>query len=360
MTIQWMDNFGWCGTGSTSLTYLLSGTPYTLVSGTTGFPNGVIADPVIAGAYCLQVGQVLTNYDNSDNQIAIPTPANAIGIACRWYMSGGSQRSIAQWEDSGGAILYRLVNEINGALSIYGAGALGAGSTPIATTTVPVLTFNTWWHVEAMVDYALGKITVFVEGTQVLVYSFTAAPGTLIYNLGFSPRYGEGSPGGTILMKDYVIYDKSGTQNNTVGSIGPCTVYRLALTSDVSNGWTITGAATVNAAIGGEPPADSTSYIAAGYGPFPAPAVCGIASLPTTVVAVRGVMSLQRTKKSDGGVASFQVNLKSGSSTHTGTTHNPATSYNYSWDVVELDPATGALWTPIAVNNMNVQLNRTV
>lgn len=358
MAIQWMDNFGWCGTGSTSLTYLLSGTPYTLLSGATGFPNGVIADPVISGAYCLQVGQNLGNYYNADNQVALPTPANAIGVALRWYMSGGSGRSIIQWQDVGGNILFGLQNEINGALSIYGPGAFGGSQ--LATTTVPVLTFNTWWHIEAMVDYALGKITVFVEGTQVLVYSFTEVPSPIIYNIGFSPRTGLGSPGGTILMKDYVIYDKSGTQNNTVGSIGPCTVYRLALNSDVSNGWTITGAASVNAAIGGEPPADSTSYIAAGYGPFPAPAVCGIASLPTTVVAVRGVMSLQRTKKSDGGVASFQVNLKSGSSTHTGTTHNPATSYNYSWDVVELDPATGALWTPIAVDNMNVQLNRTI
>lgn len=358
MAIQWMDNYGWCGTGSTSLTYLLSGTPYTLLSGTTGFPNGVIADPVISGQYCLQVGQNLGNYYNVDNQVALPTPANAIGIACRWYMSGGSARSIVQWQDASGTILYSLQNEINGALSIYGAGTFGGSQ--LATTTVPVLTFNTWWHIEAMVDYALGKITIFVEGTQVLVYSFTAAPTTLIYNLGFSPRVGEGSPGGTILMKDYVIYDKSGSNNNTVGSIGPCSVYRLALNSDVSNGWTITGAASVHAAIGGEPPADSTSYIAAGYGPFPAPAVTGITSLPTTVVAVRGVMSLQRTKKSDGGAASFQVNLKSGSSTHTGTTHNSATSYNYSWDVVELDPATGAPWTPISVNNMKVQLNRTV
>lgn len=358
MAIQWMDNFGSYGTGASSLTYLTSGTPYITLSNATGFNGGVTTDPTVSGGVCLAVGQNLTNYYGSDNQVALPTPTNSIGVAMRWYAAGGTSRSLIQWQDGSGNPLYSLSNEINGALSVYGPGILGG--TQLATTTVPVITFNTFWHVEAMLDYALGKLTVFVEGTQVLVYSFTPSSGTLIYNLGFSPRNGQGSPGGTVLMKDYVIYDKTGSQNNAVGSIGPCSVYRLGLASDISNGWTITGGSTVNATIGGEPPSDGTEYISAGFGPFPAAAVCGINSLPSTVVAVRGVMSLQRTKKSDGGVASFQVNLKSGSSTHTGTTHNPATSYNYSWDVVELDPATGALWTPIAVDNLNVQINRTV
>jgi len=336
----------------------LSGTPYTTLSNYTGYPGGVIADPVVSGAYCLQVGQNLSNYDNSDNQVALPTPANAIGVANRWYISGGAQRSITQWENSSGAIEYRLVSEINGALSIYGQGALGG--TLLATTTVPVITFNTWWHIEAMVDNNLGAITVFVEGTQVLSYSFTASPSTLIYNLGFSPRYGEGSPGGTVLLKDYVIYDKTGSQNNVAGAIGPCTVYRLALDSDVSNGWTVTGGTTVNGTIGGEPPNDSSEYISAGASPIPAPAICGITSLPNTVVGVRGIMTLQRTKKSDGGLASYQVDIKSGSATHTGTTHNPSTSFGYSFDVVELDPNTSSLWSPTAVNNLNIELNRTV
>lgn len=356
MAIQWCDNYGWCGTGSESLTYLLSGTPYSLLSSAFGFPNGVVADPIVAGQYCLQVGQNLSNFDNSDNAANLPVPSTAIGMAKRWYMTGGSPRSLMQWSDIGGNVLYRLVSEVNGALSIYGSGG---GSTPLATTVIPVLTYGTWWHVEAMVDYVLGEISVFVEGVSVLTYSFTAAPTTLIYVVGWSPRYGEGSPGGTILQKDFVIYDKTGTVNNTAGSIGPCTVYRLALDSDVSNGWTIVGGTTVNGTIGGEPPNDA-NYIEAGVGPIPAGAVCGIASLPSNIVGVRGVMTLQRVKKSDGGDANYQIDLISGSSTHTGTTHSVSTSFNYQYDVVELDPATGEVWSPIAVNNVDVEINRTV
>lgn len=360
MSLQWTDNYGWCGTGAGSLTYLLSGTPYSNLQNQTGFPGGVIADPVVGGQYCLQVGQSLTNYDNSDNALNLPVPANAVGMAKRWYASGGNQRSPMQWSDVGGNVLYRLVSEVNGALSIYGAGALGAGSTPLATTTIPVITFNTWWHIETMVDYALGAINVYVEGVPVLTYSFAPAGGTLVYVVGWSPRYGEGSPGGTILQKDFVVYDKSGTVNNVAGAIGPCTVYRLTLNTDVSNGWTITGGSTVSGTIGGEPPVDGSKYISAGTGPIPAGAICTINPLPTNIVGVRGIMSLQRVQKSDGGDANYQIDIKSGSSTHTGTTHPVSTSYNYQWDVVELDPATGALFSPIAVNNLNIEINRTV
>jgi len=64
--------------------------------------------------------------------------------------------------------------------------------------------------------------------------------------------------------------------------------------------------------------------------------------------------------KSDGGDAEYQVDIVSGSSTHTGTAHTLSTSFNYQYDVVELDPATGDLWSPIAVNNLNIEINRTV
>ena len=265
-----------------------------------------------------------------------------------------------QWSDVHGDILYRLVSEVNGALSIYGPGALGAGLTPLATTTIPVITFNTWWHIEAMVDYVLGVINVYVEGVPVLTYTFPPNSLMTVYVVGWSPRYGEGSPGGTILQKDFVVYDKGGTVNNVAGAIGPCTIQRLTLKTDVSNGWTITGGSTVSGTIGGNLPVDGSKYISAGTGPIPAPAVCTINPLPTNTVGVRGIMSLQRVQKSDGGDANYQINIKSGSSTHTGTNHALSTSYNYQWDVVELDPATGGLFSPTAVNNLTIGINRTV
>lgn len=353
MSIQFMDNFGSYGVGSGSTTFMLNGLPYTSVLG------GVSADPAVTGGVCWNIS---SSNGLGNTSTIVPTPVNALGFAMRWWSSGGGQRMPFVWMDNYGDALYALVAEINGALSLYSC-TRDFGSTVmtlVATTTIPVITYSTWWHLEAMLDYALGAFQVFVEGISVLSYTFTAAPTTLIYNTAQAVSTYNNAYPGTVYIKDFVLYDKSGTVNNAVGAIGPCTVYRLPLATDVSNGWTITGGSTVNGTIGGEPPSDSTNYITAGTGPIPAPAICGISSLPSNIVGVRGIMSLQRVKKSDGGDANYQIDIKSGTSTHTGTTHSVSTSYNYQYDIVELDPATGAVWSPVAVNNLNIEINRTV
>ncbi len=354
MSIQWCDNFGSYGTGSGSATLMANGLPYTRLDS-----GGVVADPLVSGGVCWNLSSSTgLQFQGS----IVPTPVSALGIALRWNSSGGGQRMPISWKDGSNQGLYGIIVEINGAISIY-QHSYSFGQqlgTQVATTIIPVITYNSWWHIEAMLDYALGKITVYVEGVQVLSYSFTPAPSTLIYNMTYSLTTYGNAFAGSAYIKDFVMYDKSGTVNNTVGSIGPCTVYRLALDSDVSNGWAITGGTTVNGTIGGEPPADSTNYITAGASPIPAPAVCGISSLPSNIVGVRGIVSLQRVAKSDGGDAQYQVDIVSGSSTHTGTAHTLSTSFNYQYDVVELDPATGEPFTPIAVNNLNIKINRTV
>ena len=359
MSIQWADNFGSYGIGSGSATLMLNGLPYTHLDVGPWNSGGVVADPLVSGGVCWN----LSSGNGSGYQSSIvPVPVNAFGVALRWCSSGGGQRMPISWKDSYNQGLYGIIVEINGAISIY-QHSYNFGQrlgTQVATTIIPVITYDSWWHIEAMLDYALGNITVYVEGVQVLSYSFTAAPSTLIYNMTYSLTTYANSYAGTAYIKDFVMYDKSGTVNNTVGSIGPCTVYRLALNSDVSNGWSITGGTTVNETIGGEPPADSTNYITAGVSPFPAPAVCGISHLPSNIVGVRGIVSLQRVAKSDGGDAAYQVDIVSGSSTHTGTAHTLSTSFSYQYDVVELDPSTGEPFTPIAVNNLNIEINRTV
>jgi len=360
MAIEWMDDFTSYGTSAPDLgpsgagkTRSTQGTPYTNQN------SYIAADPVVVGGFCLEVGGTNVNSNTADNNYAIPNPATAIGIAFRYYTgalpsSAGTRADIMQWRDFSNNRLYVLRTETNGALTIYdGSGTL------VQSTLVPVITAAAWWHIETMLDYATGQITVYVEGTQVLNISITIAS-TIIYNLGWSSRQDFTAPFGGSFMKDFIQYDKSGSHNNAAGSIAPVSVFRLVLNSDVSNGWTITGGTTVSNTIESEPPDDAGHFISAGQGPFPAAAITTITHLPASVVGVRAIQNLQRIKKSDGGDASYQIDIVSGSSTHTGTTHNPTTSYAYAWDVVELDPATGALWSPIAVNNLEVKIDRTV
>ena len=347
MSIQWMDNFQSYG----NVAVMTEGTPYQYI-------NGAIVTNPSGTDQVLQVGQANNNANAGDNGVALPNPATAVGLAFRFYTSqlptfSGNRMDIIQWRDISNNHLYVLTLETNGSLTIY-----DSTSTLILGTVIPVITTGSWWHIEAMLDYATGSIKVYVEGSLVLSTTI-AVSATTIYNVGWSPRQSLNVYVTEPYMKDFIIYDKSGTINNSAGSIGPVTVYRLGLASDVSNGWTITGGSTVSGTIQGTPPNDA-DYISAGFGPFPAAAITNISSLPSNIVAVRGVMTLQRMKKSDGGVASYQADLISGSSTHTGTTQNPGTSFAYQYNVVELDPATGAAWSPIAVNNVKVKLDRTV
>lgn len=352
MSIQWMDNFNSYGILSAGQTLMLEGNPYTYAA------SGPNTDPINSSINSLQVWGFNNNNNALDNNLALSTPGPAVGVAFRYYNPAfpgvaGARPDLMQWRDNSGNVLYALTLEINGALSFYSGGSLVVG------TVIPVITAGSFWHIETMVDYAAGALTLYIEGAQIINHSITAAS-TVISNIGWSPRQNFTAPNlPYTFMRDLIVYDKQGSINNSAGSIGPCTVYSLPPTTDVSNGWTLTGGSTVHGIVGAAPPNDA-DYISAGFGPFPAPAVNGIAPLPTTVVAVRGIMTLQRIKKSDGGVASYQMSIKSGTSTHTGTTQSPTTSFAYQNNVVELDPNTGAAWAPTAVDNLQTSLNRTV
>jgi hypothetical protein len=373
MSIQWQDDFQSYGPVNTNQTgvNILQGTPYSYLAG--GGTNRLVqADPVVSGGFCLQCTGNNSNSTDGDNNIALPVPATGTGLAFRYYTpsipSGGERPSLVMWRDLSNTRLLHLVLEANGALSLYPTTENSNTNPPgiqyFASTIVPVITSGAWWHIEAFINFALQTYNVYVEGVSVLSGTLPAStwPSTqLTANIGWSPRQPLSSNTGSgQMMKDLIVYDNNGSVNNAAGSIGPVTVYRLPLNTDISNGWTITGGSTVNGTIGVATPNDS-NFISAGYSPFPAPAICGITSLPNNIVGVRAVMSLQRVSKSDGGDASYQMDFISGSNTHTGVTHNPpAGSFTYQYDVVELDPATGSLWSPIAVNNSNIGINRTV
>ena len=359
MSIMWMDNFVSYGTGPSDIgsggaarTRMGQGTPYVNLNSWT------VADPVTTGGYCITANGVNNNGNNLDNNLALPVPGAAIGVACRFYLPYlGQSNDIIQWQDVSNNTLYAMNILSNGAIAIRNAN--GGNGAQVVSTIVPVVTAGAWWHIEAMVDLALGYVSVYVEGVRV-IYQSIPTSATLIAILGWSTRWNLQAPITYQDMKDLIIYDKNGTVNNAAGSIGPVTVYRLPLLTDVSNGWTITGGTTVHATIGGEPPVDATEYSSAGYGPFPAAAVCGATALPANIVGVRGIMTLQRVDKSDGGDAQYQMQAISGTSTHTGVSHLPGTSLAYQYDVVELDPATGVVWSPIGVNNVHIGINRTV
>lgn len=105
--------------------------------------------------------------------------------------------------------------------------------------------------------------------------------------------------------------------------------------------------------------ATDNSFIAADSTP-PAASTFNMTNLDAEVVTVKGLMTFCRAYKTDGGTANLQVSLVSGASTDNGA-DRPVTTTPTTWmDISELDPATAAAWTPIAVNAVKLKIDRTV
>jgi hypothetical protein len=80
----------------------------------------------------------------------------------------------------------------------------------------------------------------------------------------------------------------------------------------------------------------------------------GIQSIGVTPASVIGVTTRALAQKTDAGTRNIGVQLKSGSTTSNGTSTALGTSFGWVWRNDLVDPATGAAWTPIAVNNLQI------
>jgi hypothetical protein len=79
-----------------------------------------------------------------------------------------------------------------------------------------------------------------------------------------------------------------------------------------------------------------------------------LADLPTTPAAIIGVVAKAFLKKSDAGSRNGAVRLRSGGTDVQGADTVLSSSYTYLARVDAVDPATGAAWTPAAVNALQV------
>jgi hypothetical protein len=80
----------------------------------------------------------------------------------------------------------------------------------------------------------------------------------------------------------------------------------------------------------------------------------GIASIPVTPVSTIAVTTRGFAEKSDAGARSGAVQLKSGGTTVASPAVSLNTTWGWLWRTDVTDPATGAAWTPTAVNNAQV------
>lgn len=359
MSITWMDNFKLYGTDSARL---LDGTPWISLGGSTILEDD--PDPNASGKV-LRIRSV----NGTANYAAIPrmalaTPATKVGIAFRAWLEelpegAGSSESI-HVKSTGNAMIYHWEIRPNGSIQLY-RGTTFSGRTLVADSVAPVILAGAWNHLEMWIDTVTGEYWFYKEGFEIAALTDTdgSPPSTVIGIVGFAHgQPGSGTTQPDFDIKDLILADDNGTQNNTPGDIGPVALYTIPMVQDVSGAWVPSSGVDMYAMVDDTSPADVDSISADDT--LPAAAVMEMDDLPDDIVSIRAVQMFARMRKSDGGDATVQMSLVSNAVEDNGTDRTITTAYTYYHDISELDPDTAAPWTPTAFNAADFKIDRTL
>jgi len=361
--LQWADTFNRYGTNAA---LMLDGL---YASNATA---SIVADPDPSSTVkVLKLTQAAGGGFSQSGRIAFPGGATAtIGIACRMWISALPNaihyNPGIQLSDISNVTQIGLIILPSGALTLVRGGSIagGGGATTIATTSIPIISPNSWNHVElkAKINSSTGTFQVRVNGVTVSELNLTGlntqnSGNASAAQVSFCNGHESDSSGNNpdLYIKDFIIWDTTGTFNNDF--LGSVSVLDIDTNADTSLTWTPSTGTVGWSILDNNPPLDDAAYIAAAT---PLSNTFGLGNLPADTTSVRGLVLINRTKKIDGGDGNVQMGIISGASTGLGTDRPITTAYTYWRDVMEADPATGAQFTPSAFNAASFKLARTV
>lgn len=357
MSLIHADNFNIYGSTTTPM---LDGR-YSEVS--PGFGGGIHADPDGVSIPKVFFGN---GGDSAHFRRPLVTPTNKIGIANRFWAASLPSDSaengmMPSWRDSANNELAKIWLETTGAISARFTDNLGANHT-LYTTPGPVIGANAWWHMESAFDVLNKTFELRIEGVPVITLSSSDFAGITfsmsnIYQCGHYSKSTNTGAGINSYVKDLVWWDGLGSENNNF--LGACLVTDLAPDSDVSIGGWVPSTGSAAYSILNQATPGTTPYVAAGF-PVPSPMTMTLTDLPANVTSVKGLITLLRAAKVDGGDGQVQVSMLSSASKGAGADRPITAAQTYWEDISELDPHTSAPWAPVAVNNAEIEVDRTV
>lgn len=284
-----------------------------------------------------------------------------VGTGAAFYWSNlpnqNAQNAIFDFRDTANASNVTIVVQSTGTIAAY----RGDRSTLLGTSSSPVVTAESYQHIEAMVFFSntVGTVEVRVNGVTVL--SLTGQDTVNTSNAECSQIiYGAVNTGATTVdMDDLFTYDTNGSYNNTF--IGDRRVLTLFPSADtIQADWSVTGAASGYQAIDDTTPDGDTTYIAAVSSGSPGTiSEFEMGDLPDGISAISAVMLVGMMRKTEAGVANVQMSVISNDIESHGTDRPITEIYTYYSDVFETDPNTAAPFTPTGVNNMQIKIERT-
>lgn len=359
MAIQWADDFTRYGVGDQSRGHMLEGLPYASLGslGSTGFVTDD-PDPNESGLAYLIGGN--GNDWWRDMRIALPTvvAAGTLGVAARMWIgtlpaTTTDRPTLIHFQNGAATRIVYIRVELNGSIQII--ARVADAEAVVADTVNPVVAPGQWNHYELEHNNATGEGTLWLNGVQLLTYTGVDTDEQLEL-VNFSRRNGS-LLGASVYIKDLVIWDGTGSQNNTTA--GTVIVRRLSPNADNTlGGWTPSTGSTAFDLLAKSDP-DDTTYMEGDDTP-PAPMIVDLENLPPDITSVRALIPVVRMRKIDGGDATIQNALTpDGTNFDNGLDRPINTAFTYFFDVSELDPATAAAWTPLAVDGARLRIDRT-
>lgn len=357
MAIQWADDFSRYGLGSASRTAMADGLPYANIANSAG----VVADPdpnVSGRAFQLANGTV-----QWQDQFRIALPSVVSGT-CRtalraWIAqlpsSTTERMPIILYQIGDGTPLVYLLVEQNGSITIR--GLVSGVDVELADSVNPLVTPNSWIHYEFAHNVGTGAGSLRINGIERLTWTGvdTGDNVELVCSLAASGN----TLGQDAYIKDLVIADSTGSENNS--TIGTVLVRRLKPNVDVTLGDWVPSTGTTGNNLLAKDAVNDTTYLSADDTLPSAPMQFGFENLPADITSVRALITTVRSRKVDGGDGNIQSGISPDGSTWDNGADRPITSsFQYDFDVSELDPVTAAAWTPVGVDSGNIRVDRTV
>ena len=351
MSIIWADNFDNYGTTESRL---LDGlyADYDSISIETD------PDPNETGR-CIKVGDATQGFLR---HVFSATGLTTAGMSMRVWLteipeSESDLANIFQLRDSSNVVNVSIVVSPTGTFRAY----RGSSDGTLLGESTAAMTAQAWHHVEVKVtvDSSAGAVEVRYNGVTVLSLTGqnTQAGAANLSQVYFASKTGgiTGTFQTSFYMKDYIVWDTTGSQNNDF--LGTCHVYTLRPDGDSSLNWDVSTGTTGYNLIDDTSP-DDADYISADDTP-PGASVFTLEDLPPDIVSVKALIPVTRMAKIDGGDGNVQMGLTSNGSTDLGADNPITTAFTYWWDVSELSPDTGVSWTPSEVDDALFQIDRT-
>ena len=228
MALLWADDFKSFGTDEGAM---LDGL-YAEMSD-AGSDIALVADPDVtaSGNVLRWAGGFLSN-----NTLRWVNPNGAVttlGMGCRFWapsLPTGDDRTF-EWS-------FRDANNVTHiCLEVMTTGQLrlrrgGEGGTELGQSTLPVLTAAAWHHIEfkALIDNTVGTFQCYVNGIEVDGLTLTGidtcnSAVVSVSQIAMLNRLSSGSGFTTFYMKDFIVWDNTGTVNNDF--MGTVSVLRL-------------------------------------------------------------------------------------------------------------------------------------